>query len=125
MIKTKKDGTVIIGGNSILFRLFNLGYTFKFDNKAAAVYVRNDYDNKIIRIPLKNIEEVSYTLKYGNIVISSRQEGKKRLQDILFSLKNLTKEDTDFLVKFFVSADKKVINTDERNTKKSAKGTMI
>lgn len=125
MIKTKKDGTVIIGGNSILFKLFNLGYTFKFDNKAAAVYVRNDYDNKIIRIPLKNIEEVSYTLKYGNIVISSRQEGQKRLQDILFSLKNLTKEDTDFLVKFFVSADKKVINTDGRNTKKSAKDTMI
>ena len=125
MIKTKKDGTVIIGGDSILFKLFNLGYTFKFDNKGATVYVRNDYDNKIIEIPLKDVAEVSYTLKYGNIVISSRQEGQKRLQDILFSLKNLTKEDTDFLVKFFVSADKKVINTDERNTKKSAKGTMI
>lgn len=125
MIKTKKDGTVIIGGDSILFKLFNLGYTFKFDNKGAKVYVRNDYDNKIIEIPLKDVAEVSYTLKYGNMVISSRQEGQKRLQDILFSLKNLTKEDTDFLVKFFVSADKKVINTDGRNTKKSAKDTMI
>lgn len=117
MIKTKKDGTVIIGGNSILFKLFNLGYTFKFDNKAAAVYVRNDYDNKIIEIPLKDVAEVSYTLKYGNMVISYQPESKKRLLDVLFSLKGLNRADKDSLINFFISADKKVINVDERQNK--------
>lgn len=117
MIKTKKDGTVIIGGDSILFKLFNLGYTFKFDNKGATVYVRNDYDNKIIEIPLKDVAEVSYTLKYGNMVISYQPESKKRLLDVLFSLKGLNRADKDSLINFFISADKKVINVDERQNK--------
>lgn len=120
-MKIKKDGTVIIGTGSILFKFFNLGYIFKFDNKTGMLYVRSDDENRIIKIALKEVAEVSYTLKYGNMVISFLQEGRKRLQDILFSIKGLTQADRDFLVKFFISADKKVVNTDERTAQKARK----
>ena len=98
-----------------LFFSFLTGCIFRFNNNKGIVYINGEEGCAVM--PLKDITEVSYTLKYGNMVISYQSHGSIIKKDVLLSLRSLERNEINFLIDFFASAGKKVVNADERKNR--------